>query len=140
MVCIGNICRSPMAEALLRRDLAASHPNVRVESAGLHALVGHPADPIAVELMKERGVELEAHRARQLTPPMVREADLILVMDGRQQKAIEEMYPPARGKVHRLGKWQDADIPDPYRQPREAFVNALTLIERGLADLKRFWR
>lgn len=139
MVCIGNICRSPMAEGLLRRELEKSHPGVKVESAGLLALDGHPADPMSVELLRERGVDISGHKARQLTVEMVREADLILVMDAGQQKALEDMHPAARGKVHRLGKWREQDVRDPYRKPREAFEQCLTLIDQCIADLKRFY-
>lgn len=136
MVCTGNICRSPMAEALARAQLA-SIPNFRCESAGLGALIGHPADPLAVTLLGERGIDLSAHTARQLNPIMVREFELILVMESWQVKETEKLSPLARGKVWRLGHWRDFDIPDPYRRPREAFERSLEGIERGLEDLKK---
>src|SRR4051794_5185298 len=120
MVCTGNICRSPMAEAVARVRLTAM-PSVRIESAGLGALIGHPADPLAVELMKERGIDLSGHVARQISTIMVREFELILVMESWQVKETEKLSPLARGKVWRLGHWRDFDIPDPYRRPREAF-------------------
>ncbi len=62
VVCVGNICRSPMAEALLR-DALRGQEDITVESAGLGALVGYPADKHAVELMKERSIDITAHRA-----------------------------------------------------------------------------
>ena len=62
VVCVGNICRSPMAEALLR-DALTGPEEITVKSAGLGALVGQAADKHAVELMKERGMDLIAHRA-----------------------------------------------------------------------------
>ncbi len=133
VVCVGNICRSPMAEALLRNGLRGQE-EMTVESAGLGALVGHPADDFAVELMRERGVDITSHRARQLHPDMVNEADLILVMESGHKKAIDELDQAARGKVHRLGEWRDRDIGDPYRQPQEAFEEALQDIEDGVAD------
>ena len=105
-----------------------------VESAGLGALVGHPADDFAVELMRERGVDIKSHRARQLHPDMVSTADLILVMESGHKKVIDELDQAARGKVHRLGGWRDMDIGDPYRQPREAFEEAMKDIEDGVAD------
>ncbi len=61
MVCTGNICRSPMAEGLLRHRLAADSPT-KVASAGVGALISHPADPIAVDLMSARGIDISAHR------------------------------------------------------------------------------
>ncbi len=132
VVCVGNICRSPMAEALLR-DALTGQEEITVESAGLGALVGHSADKHAVALMKERGVNITAHRARQLHPDMVAAADLILVMETAHQTSIDTAEPTARGKVHRLCEWQDKDIDDPYRQPKAAFAEALKDIEDGVA-------
>ncbi len=133
VVCAGNICRSPMAEALLR-DALRGQEEITVESAGLGALVGHPADQHAVELMQEKGIDITAHRARQLHPDMVAAADLILVMETRHKTSIDTADPTVRGKVHRLGEWQDKDIDDPYRQPKAAFADALKDIEAGVAD------
>lgn len=141
VVCVGNVCRSPMAEALLASRLGRRGVRSRVESAGLAALVGAPADPIAQALLRELGLDLSAHRARQLLPEHVAAADLVLVMDEAQRRAVEAMLPSARGRVHRLGKWGGFDVPDPYRQGRPAFEGALALIERGVGDLERaFWR
>ena len=133
VVCVGNICRSPMAEALLRDGLRGKD-EIKVESAGLGALVGHPAADFAVELMREQDVDITSHRARQLHADMVSAADLILVMELGHKKAIDEMDQAARGKVHRLGEWRDTDIGDPYRQPKAAFAEALQDIEDGVAD------
>jgi protein-tyrosine phosphatase len=141
VVCIGNICRSPMAEAALSARLRGRSLHVNVESAGIAALVGRPADPIAQELMSERGLDISAHRARQLTPELISAFELVLVMDAEQQRAVESMSPSARGRVHRLGRWGDFDVPDPYRRGRPAFDRAYELIERGVDGLENaFWR
>jgi protein-tyrosine phosphatase len=140
-VCVGNICRSPMAEVLLRARLQARKPDAVVESAGIAALVGKPADPIAAALMSERGLDLSGHRARQLTPELARRFELVLVMEAGHQREVEATIPALRGRVHRLGRFGDFDVPDPHRQPRAAFERALALIERGLDDFeKAFWR
>ncbi len=133
VVCVGNICRSPMAEALLR-DALRGQEEITVESAGLGALVGYPADEHAVELMSEQGVDITAHRARQLHPDMVAAADLILVMETGHKTSVDMAEPTAPGKVHRLREWQDKDIDDPYRRPKAAFADALKDIEDGVAD------
>jgi protein-tyrosine phosphatase len=136
VVCVGNICRSPMCEALLRHRL----PGLDVRSAGIAALVGRPADPVAVALLAERGIDLSAHRARQLTAQMVEGVELVLVMEKRHVLDVEALTPAARGRVHLLGRFGGFEVPDPYRRSRAAFEESLTLIERGLADYeKRFW-
>jgi len=136
IICIGNICRSPMAEAILSARLATM-PDVRVTSAGIAAMVNASPEPMAQELMQERGFDISAHRARQVTRPLLSAADLILTMETRHQKQIEYNLPSICGKVHRLGKWSVFDIPDPYKKPKAAFVQALMLIEQGIDDWQR---
>jgi protein-tyrosine phosphatase len=133
VVCVGNICRSPMAEGLLKSALRGQD-GFTVESAGLGALVGYPADDYAVELMQVMGEDVSAHRARQIHPDMVKAADLVLVMEAGHKRSIDTADPTSRGKIHRLGEWQDRDIDDPYRQPRAAFVDALEEIQEGVAS------
>lgn len=130
-VCIGNICRSPMAEGFF----AQAMPERMVCSAGLHAMVGHAADGCAIELMHERGIDLSGHRARQLASWMVREADLIVTMDSEQRRYIENVFPTARGKVRRLLEGPGAEVPDPYRHGRRAFLHSRDLIEEGIGQL-----
>lgn len=122
-----------MAEALLRRALRGQD-GITVESAGLGALVGNPASEHSVDLMAELGEDITSHRARQIHPDMVRAADLVLVMEAGHKRAIDDADPTARGKVYRLGEWQDRDIDDPYRQPRAAYEEALEGIEAGVAS------
>lgn len=129
-----------MAEALLRERFAARARGT-VESAGITALVGRPADPLAVALLAERGIDVSGHRARQLTPEMIASADLVLVMEAAQQQEIERLSKAARGRVHRLGRFGGFDVDDPYRLPRAAFERALRQIERGLDDFDRaIWK
>jgi protein-tyrosine phosphatase len=132
IVCVGNICRSPMAEAVLKHALAPR--GITVASAGLGALVDYPADAHAVTLMQQRDLDITAHRAQQLNEALLAETDLVLVMEKAHKRAIEQNEPTARGKIYRLGEWQDQDIPDPYRQPLAAFEKALALIDAGVAD------
>ncbi len=128
VVCIGNICRSPIGEGLFRR----AFPEKTVHSAGLSALVGHPAEPFSVQIMAEQGIDIAGHRARQLEAGMVSGADIILTMDLAQKRIIEQEFATARGKVFRLGEFGDYDIPDPYRMEMPAFRHAYQLIERGV--------
>jgi protein-tyrosine phosphatase len=127
-VCIGNICRSPMAEGLFSQIM----PEKAVYSAGIHALIGEPADPLAQQLMQERGIDISEHRARSLSIWMVNDSDLILTMDQYQKRFIEFKYPAAKGKVMRLGEFGSYDIPDPYKQGMYAFRQACHLIAMGV--------
>lgn len=130
VVCIGNVCRSPMAEGLLRDRF----PDKEVSSAGLGALVGHPTDPNAVALMAEHGIDITSHRARQMVAKSCRDADLIFVMDSEQKRAIEREYPFIRGRVFRLGHHGGFDIPDPYGEARDKFEISYQLISGGVAQ------
>jgi len=132
VVCVGNICRSPVAEALLKARL----PDKKIWSAGLAALEGRPADPLAQEVAAEHGLDISAHRAQQLRGWMCAEADLILVMESEHQREIASHYPLARGKIRCLGEQpsgQPVAVADPYRQPRPAFETAHDCIERGVS-------
>lgn len=129
-----------MAEALLRERLGG-RPKARVASAGIAALVGEPADPVARDLLAERGLDISGHRARQLTAGLAAGFDLVLVMERRQVRQVEAMFPFLRGRIRRIGEYGDFDVPDPYREPRTAFARALSLIERGIQDYARaVWR
>ncbi len=138
MVCIGNICRSPMAEVLLQHN----NPDLNVFSSGLGALVGKPADPSSVELMKEKGIDLTKHCAQQINSVLVSKSDLILTMEQKHVNAIQSKYPESRGKVHLIGKWIDnQEVPDPYKKDKDAFISALSLIESGLDGWqKKLWK
>jgi protein-tyrosine phosphatase len=87
---------------------------------------------VAVSLKKS--IDISDHRARQIHPDMVDEADLVLVMEAGHKRAIDDADPTARGKVHRLGEWQDRDIDDPYGRPRAAYEDALQDILAGVSS------
>jgi protein-tyrosine phosphatase len=117
-----------MAQGLLKQAL----PDANVMSAGLGALTGRPADPHAIELMYDLGLDITDHRAQQLSPAMATRADLILVMDNVQRQQIQHMHPATTGRVFRMGEIDKFDVPDPYREARPAFENVLQLIQRGV--------
>ena len=134
VVCTGNICRSPVGEAMLKASLPGRH----VESAGLGALVGHGVEPTSRELVEAEGLNVEAHQARQITQEMLQSADLILVMSEGQRLAIGEMAPAALGKTMLIGRWLDGgkglEIPDPYRKSREAFEHVHRMLKEATAS------
>lgn len=131
ILCVGNICRSPTAEFLLRHRLRGS--DLVVESAGLAALAGRPIDPLAESILAERGISARTHVARQVTPALIEGADLVLAMEKRHMAALHAIAPHARGRSFLLGRWiRDTEIPDPYGQSRETFERTCVLIERAL--------
>ncbi|MGU9865505.1 MULTISPECIES: low molecular weight protein-tyrosine-phosphatase Wzb [Kluyvera] len=131
VVCVGNICRSPTAERLLRRHL----PAVTVESAGLGALVGKAADERAASVAAVHDISLDGHCARQVSGRMCREYDLILAMERRHVATLHEIAPEMRGKVMLFGHWDDErEIPDPYRKSREAFEAVYQLLDRSASQ------
>ena len=120
VVCVGNICRSPMAEALLKQRF----PNKNIDSAGVGALVGHSADPAALEIMTKQGIDITSHVAKQIDENLARTADIIFTMSDGQTKWIEERWPFCRGKTFKLGHWISKDIADPYKHEMSAFETA----------------
>lgn len=133
-VCIGNICRSPVAQALLSHRL----PGLAVSSAGLQALDGHGIDVPMAQLLETRGVQPPEHKARTLASWMVMSASLVIVMDAHQKSHIEHHYPAARGRVFRLlepvgtSGMAGQDIPDPYLQDRLTYEHVYHLIDEGV--------
>ncbi len=133
VVCVGNICRSPMAEALLRQ--CSPSPGLQVTSAGLNACNGAPMDPLAKALLHEHKVLTHEHHARQVTLDMLHEAELILLMEQQHVQRILQLAPEVRGKAFLIGNWQNQlEIADPFRRPKAVFHSTYTLLSRCVDD------
>ena len=117
-VCTGNLCRSPMAETLLRARVgeAGAAQLITVVSAGLAAPQNEPASAGAQRAMRSRGLQLGTHRARQLTLDMVDRATLVLTMTERHRQSILQAAPEAADKVRCLKEYagMGGDVDDPY--------------------------
>jgi protein-tyrosine-phosphatase len=120
-VCTANICRSFIAERILKKVLKVKKiHSIEVTSAGLMDMKGAPADFKAARLLHERGMDATKHRSRPLTEVLVHRADVILVMEEVHRAEIVARYPEAREKVHLLGAFSgggnngDKNIKDPH--------------------------
>lgn len=133
VVCVGNICRSPTGERLLRQQL----PDLNIDSAGLSALVGHAADDMAQRVAQQHGLDLGGHAARQLTADLCSNYDLILVMEQGHIEMVCRIEPKARSKTMLFGQWltdSTKNVPDPYRQSNDIFELVYQQLYRA-ADL-----
>jgi protein-tyrosine phosphatase len=133
VVCIGNICRSPMAEYFLKQEF----PQLHVESAGISGLIGHNADDKAILCMQRHGIDMRAHVAKKLNAELIKKSDLILVMSQNQQKHIEQTWPFSKGKTFRLGHWQGKNVSDPYQHEQAVFDDTCQLIQNCISDWKK---
>lgn len=121
-ICTGNTCRSPLAEATARREIARSFGvredeiesrGYRVLSAGTGALEGRPASPHAAEVAAEEGLELDEHAATAVTIDLCLEADMIFVMTLEQARLIVEWVPSVHDRIRLLDP-EGRDLPDPF--------------------------
>ena len=142
MVCTGNICRSPTAEAVLRKKLsdAGLAELITVDSAGTHSYhVDSPPTGPAIKAGRKRGYDLAPLRARKVRPEDFLHFDLILAMD-RGHQALLEYDRPAGGKA-KVRLFMDYapqgpdEVPDPYYGGRRDYEKALDLIESAMPGL-----
>jgi len=143
-VCSGNTCRSPLAEAIARRELEeAGHEGYEVSSAGTHAEPDGRASSGSLETARANGLDLEAFVSRPLTPALVEDADLILVMEPGHRSAVLGLSPQADTKTLLLGELAGeegphAAVPDPFGGTPEAYLRTYRRLEELIhAGLER---
>jgi protein-tyrosine phosphatase len=148
-VCLGNICRSPTAEGVLRQLLPAEAPqlDIEVDSAGTGDYhIGEPPDPRTQRAALRRGIDLSGLRARQIVPADFSRFDLILAMDRQNLRALERIRPAGSGAAVNLfleyaGEPGHAEVPDPYDGSAADFEHVLDLVSaasrRLIALLKK---
>ncbi|PZX45526.1 protein-tyrosine phosphatase [Roseinatronobacter thiooxidans] len=119
VVCVGNICRSPVAERLLARKLAELGSEITVSSAGIAALEGHAADDDAASVAHSQGLSVAGHVARQFSHELGAAHALILVMEPGHKREIVKAAPDLSGRVMLFDHWTGGKgIADPYRRSR----------------------
>ena len=138
-VCTANICRSPMAEALLANWLKRNHApgDWRVGSAGVWAAAGLPATEYAREALAERGLDLARHRSRMINAQLLAQTDLVLCMTRSHREALRVEFPQYAGRIKLVSEMigQELDVDDPYGGSLEGYVETANelaeWIERG---------
>ncbi|ELW9448929.1 low molecular weight phosphotyrosine protein phosphatase [Burkholderia cenocepacia] len=142
-VCLGNICRSPTAEGVMRRqvDAAALADRIAIDSAGTGDWhVGEPPDTRAQAAARSRGYDLSALRARQVSAADFEQFDLLLAMDEANLAELRRRCPPQhREKVRLLMEFApgatETEVADPYFGGAQGFEQVLDQVERACAGL-----
>jgi protein-tyrosine phosphatase len=147
-VCLGNICRSPTAEGVMRRLVADAglEAEIEVASAGTGGWhVGHAPDERATSAAATRGIEL-AGEARRVTPADFEDFDMLIAMDRSNRDALVAMAPDSEARkrvflLREFGEGDGLDVPDPYYGGADGFEDVLDIVERSsealLEELKR---
>ena len=142
-VCLGNICRSPTAEAVFRNLLAREAPGLGVEadSAGTHGYhTGSEPDERSIAAAARRGIDMRGLRARTVSPDDFERFDLLLAMDEEIYRRLLQIAPPERrDRVRRFLEYAPGlgrrEVPDPYSGGPEGFEDVLDLVEAAARGL-----
>jgi protein-tyrosine phosphatase len=141
VVCLGNICRSPMAAVVLADRFASAGlaDQVEVVSAGTGGWhVGDPMDPRAAALLTRHGYDATRHRAQQLAAAWLEDCDLLLAMDAENHREIAAVGPAPQLRMFRdfdPAAQGDLDVPDPYYGGDDGFERVLAMVERTADEL-----
>ena len=123
-VCMGNVCRSPLAATYFVERIRKNGGMIRVNSAGIETNLGKPAHALAKEIAHQQGFSLQYHSTTPLSQDLIKESDLVLVMEVAQKDRLFKLYPRERHKVFLLGQFcrnGSLDIDDPYSGTQEDF-------------------
>ncbi len=143
MVCTGNICRSPMAEGLLKSMLPENMKKIfKVSSAGTSALDGNQAEPNAIQAMQDFGIDITGHVANPVNSKRIGESTFIFVMEQQHKVIIDHGYDIEKGKIHLLSEFNRNEkldeIFDPYGKSLKVYRNCASIIKGCIEEVIRF--
>jgi len=138
IICKGNICRSPLAEAYLKHVLAGRMQGISVGSAGLETSVGRPAHNFAKAVGQVKGLALESHETRPLLKEHIEKADLIILMEYAHRHRLLKLFPHAKDKTYLLRQFASShglEIADPYSGTMQDFEECFDIIRQSCDSL-----
>ncbi len=142
MVCLGNICRSPLAEGLLKAKVDSS--KVKVDSAGTSNYhVDDSPDPRSIAVAKRYNLDITDQRGRQFTVEDFEEFDHIYVMDNSNYEDVIKLAPSAKAKekveiiLNKLFPNENADVPDPYHGGEHGFENVYQMLDEATSVIAK---
>lgn len=135
-VCTANICRSPMAEGILRKIVVEKKLDWRVDSAGVWAQDGIEPAENAVAILLAKGIDIRSHRSQTVNKDMLYQHDIVLVMEKTQKEAIELAFPDVQHKIFLISQLinEDFDIVDPIGHSLQDFLETAEELEKILTD------
>ena len=140
-VCLGNICRSPIAAGIMSEIYQTQRLKGVIDSAGTENWnAGKSADGRAILIASRKGIDISGHRARQVRPDDFQRFDVIYAMDRQNERALRKMAPPDKVfKIKRIrlapANSPEADVPDPYHGNESQFQTVYDLLYERCTDL-----
>lgn len=135
-ICTGNICRSAMAEGIMKKMIKETNLDVQVYSCGIYAQTGDGATYNAQEAVKEYDVDIKDHKATNIRESNIENMDLILCATNAHKINVEYLYPNLKGKIYTMKEYakldnngQDMDIKDPWGYDMNVYQNCAKEIE-----------
>lgn len=135
-ICSGNICRSPMAQAIAAATARSLGIDVRVASAGTAALLGHPIHDMARDALTAIGMPLDMHEARAISRELIYEAALVVAVTRRHRDDLRRFFPAQRSKIVSFDEITGlGDIDDPFGGGGADFDRTADVLRRGMPDV-----